>query len=104
MARHWNTHGIRPYPNQDTPSGKPDMLFFLPEMTDSQDYKTQVGENDLQITDENVCKERTSFGCREEFSEVILLIMEDNNLSMPTRVDEAEELFLTLVTELQSSL
>lgn len=80
------------------------MLFFLPEMTDSQDYKTQVGENDLQITDENVCKERTSFGCREEFSEVILLIMEDNNLSMPTRVDEAEELFLTLVTELQSSL
>ena len=29
----WNTHRIRPYPNQDTPAGKPDMLFFLPEIT-----------------------------------------------------------------------
>ena len=33
VARHWNTHKIRPYPNQDTPAGKPDVLFFLPEVT-----------------------------------------------------------------------
>ena len=37
MARHWNTHKIRPYPNQDTPPGKPDVLFFLPEVTGKMD-------------------------------------------------------------------
>ena len=71
---------------------------------DSQDYKTEVNEDDLEVADENFCKERTPFGCREEFSDLILLIMEDNNLSMAVNIDEAEQLYVTLLTELQSLL
>ena len=37
MARHLNTHEIRPYPSQDTPPGKPDVLFFFPEVTGKMD-------------------------------------------------------------------
>ena len=47
---------------------------------------------------------KNSARSREEFSDLILVIKEENNLSMPTRADEAEELFLTLVTELHSLL
>lgn len=32
VARHWNTHKIRPYSHQETPHGKPDVLFFLPQL------------------------------------------------------------------------
>ncbi|CAH3181679.1 unnamed protein product [Porites lobata] len=32
VARHWNTHRIRPYPNQESHPGKPDVLFFIPEL------------------------------------------------------------------------
>jgi len=31
VARHWNTHCIRPYPNQETPPGRPDVLYHLSE-------------------------------------------------------------------------
>ncbi|CAH3196632.1 unnamed protein product [Porites evermanni] len=72
----WNTHRIRPYPNQDTPAGKPDMLFFLPEITDSQDYKTYVDKDDLQTAEEYFRKECPPFGCQEEFSDLMLLLME----------------------------
>ena len=34
VACHWNTHRIRPYPNQETEHGKADVLFFIPEMTE----------------------------------------------------------------------
>ena len=29
LARHWNTHKIRPVRNTESPSGKPDVLFFF---------------------------------------------------------------------------
>jgi len=102
VARHWNTHKIRPYPNQDTPAGKPDVLFFLPEVTDSQDYKTEVVLDDVETANENFCKEPPPFGCQEEFSDLMLLIMEENGLTMANSLDEALQLYITLLTELQS--
>ena len=44
VARHWNTHKIRPYPDQETPHGKPDVLFFLPQLKGTD-------ENDLSRID-----------------------------------------------------
>ena len=32
VARHWDTHKVRPYSHQETPHGKPDVLFFLPQL------------------------------------------------------------------------
>ena len=29
LARHWNTHKIRPVRNTESPNGKPDILFFF---------------------------------------------------------------------------
>ena len=33
VGRHWNTNRIRPYPNQESHPGKPDILYFIPELT-----------------------------------------------------------------------
>ena len=30
---------MRPHPNQETPAGKPDMLFFLPEITGTKFFQ-----------------------------------------------------------------
>ena len=50
MARHWNTHTIRPYPNQETPPGKPDVLFFLPEVTGKMDVLFEIfAERDVAL-------------------------------------------------------
>ena len=73
-------------------------------LSDCQDYQTEVGIDDVETADENFCKERPPFGCREEFSDLMLLIMNDNNLTMPNGVDEALQLYATLLAELQSLL
>ena len=73
-------------------------------LSDSQDYKTYVDKDDLQTAEEYFCKECPPFGCQEEFSDLMLLLMDHKNLSMPNNADEAEQLFLTLFTELQSIL
>ena len=73
-------------------------------LSDSQDYKTYEDKDDLQTAEEYFCKECPPFGCQEEFSDLMLLLMEDNNLSMSNNADEAQQLFLTLFMELQSIL
>ena len=40
---HWNTHFIRGS-RHETVSGRPDQLFFLPELHSAQDYKHSVTE------------------------------------------------------------
>ena len=64
-------------------------------LTDSQEYKTEVDLDDLETADENFCLERTPFGCQKEFSDLMLLIMEDNGFAMPQDVDEALFLYAT---------
>ena len=73
-------------------------------LTDSQEYKTEVGLDDLETAEENFCLERTPFGCQKEFSDLMLLITEDNGFTMPHNVDEALLLYATLLCELQSVL
>lgn len=69
---------------------------------DSINYQTEVDEDDLDTAVENFCKERAPFGCREQPSELMLHIMEENNLSLPKTVEDALQLYITLLAELQS--
>lgn len=103
VACHWNTHRIRPYPNQETEhhDGKADVLFFIPEMTGANDYKSPVDIDTLGTVEETCCVEQSQFGCEKEFIDVFLMLMEENNLMNPTNATEAENLYLTLLTLLQ---
>ena len=73
-------------------------LLFL----DSEDYKTEVVLDDVETANENFCKEPPPFGCQEEFSDLMLLVMEENGLTMANSLDEALQLYIALLTELQS--
>ena len=53
MSQHWNLHRIRPS-NSETPAGRPDVLFFLPEESNTTHYKIAADESDLDVV-ENLC-------------------------------------------------
>ena len=38
-AKLWNLHRMRPSTNPESPPGRPDMLYFLPEISNTQDTK-----------------------------------------------------------------
>lgn len=40
VAQHWNFHRIRPQNNVESPPGRPDTLFFLPELKGDVTFKS----------------------------------------------------------------
>ena len=45
----WNLHRIRPFTNPESPPGRPDMLYFMPEINNTQDYTTAVHLEDVDL-------------------------------------------------------
>ena len=74
-------HQIRPC-NGDTPLGKPGILFFVPHEAGALDYKVNVCENDLVVT-ENMCGNKPHpLGCSPllvHLAELISMCNSNNN-------------------------
>ncbi len=102
VARLWNLHRIRPSSNMESPAGRPDFLFFLPEANDARDYQKPVVVEDIQIATERCCRRPPSNGCDDNFTELAIIIMEENNLIMPTTPEEATALYSALLQEIES--
>ena len=98
VARHWNLHKIRPSSNNESPPGRPDVLFFLPQLLNTADYKTPAPSDEIEIATE-MCStngDETVQGC-EEFLNLAELIMDDEGLNHPSTADEALVLYRKLV-------
>ena len=52
VAQHWNTHRKRPSTNPKSPSGRPDVLYFLPQTTGTRDYATPVTLDDIEMAED----------------------------------------------------
>ena len=97
IARHWNLRRIRPCANTESLSGRPDVLYFLPQLNDTSDYKVAVSSDELSIAEEICCDYVPETGCSAEFEELANLIMEDEGLQFPTTPDEGLILYFTLL-------
>ena len=50
IALHWNTHDIRPQKRYaELPSGKPEVLYFVPELTDGHNFGTNVDTEEARL-------------------------------------------------------
>ena len=67
----------------------------------ASDYKSAVDIETLDTVEEAFCEEQSHFGCKKEFVDVFLLLLEENNLANPKTASEAENLYLTLLILLQ---
>lgn len=96
-ALEWNIHKIRPSTNLESPSGKPDVLYFLPELVNAQDYSTLVDTDEINIAETMCAVQPQPKGCCSSFKELAEMIMVDEGLDTPSTVDEARQLYLTLL-------
>ena len=99
-AELWNLHRIRPQSsNPDSPSGRPDVLYFLPELNGKVSHAHDVTFDDIELAEEVFCAQHrvgmdTSF---KVFQELAKMIMEDEGLSFPSNPDEALQLYVDLL-------
>lgn len=98
----WNLHKIRKSRNPESPDGRPDVLYFLPDVTASRDLLTAVSPDDIEIARERCCMNAPQFGCSAEFAELALFIMQEKNLTMPSSKEDAIILYTTLVNEIEN--
>ena len=59
VAQNWNVHRIRSSSNAESPPGRPDVLYFVPESLDTRDYITPVNGDEIEIAEE-MCAFSTS--------------------------------------------
>ena len=87
----------RPSTNPESPSGKPDILYFLPEMKGAQDYANPIDADEIE-TAEDMCATRPQAkGCCPAFKDLAEMIMEDERLDTPTTIEVARKLYFVLL-------
>ena len=97
VAQQWNMHRIRRSTNANSPSGRPDTIFFIPEAFDSTSYLQDVSLLDLEVA-KDMCCEIPNDPFHENFTELAEIIMSENNLEMPGYdIEKAEHLYIDLL-------
>ena len=104
VARQWNLHYIRSSPNTETVPGRPDVLFFLPELQGTSYYKISVQTEELQVIQDMCCTQTTETGCSDEFCELAKLVMEDETLEYISNPEKSLLLYTRLKTSIEQML
>jgi hypothetical protein len=88
VKEHWNSHRIRKS-RHDTIPGRPDSLYFLPQLHGSRDYLFQLAAAEIGFASENIIEDELANDHQEYFEYV------RNNLSLshPEDWEEAFNMF-----------
>ena len=101
VAEMWNQHLIASskFGNSSGPRGRPDCMFFLPHLYNSEDYKVPVNPQEAEefIDESTMCPT----DCNEEFNEFTLTVMNALELHLPNTVNEALYVYVTLIKEVK---
>lgn len=94
----WNLHRIRPQSsNEHSPPGRPEVLYFLPELNGKVRHIHNVTLDDIELA-EHVYDGQTGMDDSfQVFEELASIIMEDEGLNPPRNPDEALQLYIDLL-------
>ena len=97
VTAQWNQHRICKSRSAEASGGRPNVIFFLPYLTDSEDQKKAINREHYHWAVE-YAKEPPQYGCTDSFSKLAIIMMQENNLAMSKSLQDAETLYTTLVT------
>ncbi|PFX16238.1 hypothetical protein AWC38_SpisGene19504 [Stylophora pistillata] len=104
VAELWNQHRISSskFGNSSGPRGRPDCMFFLPHLYSTDDYKTDVDEDDVQefYDHSTLCPPDYS----DDFKEFALTVMNEHHLPEPHDVSSALDLYMELLKEILNEI
>ena len=88
----------------EAPSGRPDILYFLPEINGARNLITVVSLDDVEIAEQRCCNRPPETGCTDEFCELASVIMQEKNIEMPKTAEDTVILYSVLTDEIQKLL
>lgn len=94
IAKHWNLHNIRPQKSvNELPSGKPDILFYVPELFGGYEMGKSVDDIELNLCQEMYATSKQKE--RAEFHELAYLLKP--NLQIPCNANDGLKLYEELI-------
>lgn len=101
-ALEWNAPRIRPSSNVESPSEKPDVLYFIPASAESQNYMAPVDIDEIEIAKDTCAEQPQVSGCCPYFKNLCELIMEDEGREPATTAEEALQLYVDLLDHINA--
>jgi hypothetical protein len=95
----WNTHYIRDSRNQNSPPGKPDVLYHIPEMSGGIDCKQGMNEAELNAVSDILTNTPNNVSCAEH-QELFQILMTEGNISKARTLDEAADNLVYLLDKI----
>ena len=102
LCREWNVHRVQRNHHTDSPCGKPNVLFYQPELFGTVHYKHMLNEDITVIRDAVGSKTLPELGCSDEFAEICLKIMIDNDYLLLNNYVECVALFENIIEKLSN--
>lgn len=95
--RQWNEHRIRASRQAHGPFGKPDVLYFQPEIYATKDFRMPLPGN-IDRVEQEYTRDPPVHGVSDDFMVLVNAIIHQNGLRHPPNTkDEAVELFCNII-------
>ncbi|XP_041834069.1 uncharacterized protein LOC121635073 [Melanotaenia boesemani] len=94
-AQVWNAHQIRPSKNINVPSGRPNVMYALPELYRTRDFLSPTENEHVQLC-KNECVFRLTIPCDPDVYELCNLFMSEFRRMAPTDPYQAIDLYMCL--------
>ncbi|KAK1172320.1 hypothetical protein AOXY_G4861 [Acipenser oxyrinchus oxyrinchus] len=102
-ARVWDSHVIRPSKNDKVPSGRPSVMYLLPELYRTYDYMSPIESVELQVC-RSECTFRLPVPCDPDVYDMCNIVMAESHLDLPNEPYQALDLYIRLRNEINASL
>ena len=102
VVKEWNTHIIHTKKVLDSPSGKPDVMYTMPELYDTHSYHFDLVNVDFEEITELYAIPRNNPVCRPLFLELCKLLIPD--MQQPTSFESALDLYGKLIVNIRRVL
>ncbi|XP_070562308.1 uncharacterized protein [Ptychodera flava] len=99
----WNTHRIRSSRNQNAPSGRPILLYSLPELYGADNQLRRVDMQAIQCCEEE-CVPKGEYPCDVTIFDLCCTIMEESDWDKPSDPYEAATLYALLRSSIRADL
>ncbi|KAI2647351.1 Tetrathionate reductase subunit B [Labeo rohita] len=91
----WNAHTIRPSKNIGNPSGRPSVMYALPELYHTRDFLTSADTECVQLC-QHECTFRRPIPCDPDVNELCNVIISESQLNIPRDPYQAVNLYMHL--------
>ncbi|XP_062865268.1 uncharacterized protein LOC134327123 [Trichomycterus rosablanca] len=99
----WNSHVIRPSKNDNVPSGRPNVMYLMPELYSTENCLSPADEADLQLC-KSACTFRSTVPCDPDVYELCNITIAESQMAFPNDSIQALDLYIHLRNEIKASL